>query len=156
MTQPRPFETLLPPPPEKLGAVYFPPLMDPVPCLTRLPPPPKRDELLKSPFIRMEAGGGGMLASNILFDVHIILHSYAPYAQEPAAEQNMQYALGWGANAQGTTIPLQGVGWYVTFSRPTALITRHNDAITKIVRYRSMIGWRIAGTAIAGSAGVYI
>jgi hypothetical protein len=148
MTQPRPYETLLPPPPEALAAVYFPPLMTPVPCVTRLPPPPAREELLKRPFIRFEAGGGGMLASNILFDIHIILHSYAPYPQEPAAEQNMQYVLAWGANAQGTTIPHSGIAWYVTFSRPTALITRHTDPLTKIVRYRSMVGWRIVGTPI--------
>jgi len=149
MTQPRPFETLLPPLPESLAAQYFPPLMAPLECVTRLPPPPDRDELLKQPFLRMEAGGGVPLANNILFDVHIILHSYGPNGMEDQAEANCGNALAWGANAQGTTIIAVGREWYVTYSRATGLITRHNDPLTKITRYRCMVGWRMQGQAIS-------
>lgn len=149
MTQPRPFATTQPPPIESIGKAYFTSLMSPLLVTTRLPQPaPNQDTI--GQFLRLQSAGGAQLVQagqeGYFWNVSIILHSYAPDDQEVAAEENLAVALGWGANAQGTTITTKsGVPWYVTFSSAPGLGTKITDPSVALTRYRGLVSWRVAG-----------
>jgi hypothetical protein len=145
MTAPRPFTTTKPPPIESLGRHYFLPIMSPLLVTTRVPQPgPNQDQT--NAFLRIQSGGGVQRNDGYLWDVTLILHSYAPNDDEVAAEDNLATATAWGANAQGTTITLNnGTEFYVTFSKATGLATRQGDPMVDLVRYRSMVMWRVPG-----------
>lgn len=141
----RPFATTRPPPIELVGETYFAPLMSPTPVGTRVPRPADTADTI-SGFLRLEAGGGSLRGEQLLWDVSIILHAYAPNTQEAMAEQVIGDAVAWGANAQGSTIVTpSGDEWYVTWSRCTAFVVRRADPAVNLTRYRSMITWRIPG-----------
>jgi hypothetical protein len=57
--------------------------------------------------------------------------------------------VGWGSNAQGTVLTLRNGDQYgVTYSRATALSHRQQDPYVDLIRYRSMVTWRIQGIPI--------
>jgi hypothetical protein len=142
------FATLQPPPIEKLGKVYYTPLMAPLLVSTRIPQPAPNQETITS-FLRLESGGGIQRQDTILWDMKLILHSYAPNDQETAAEDNLAKAVAWGSNAQGCTITLlNGDAYYVTYSHAVALSHRQGDPYVDLIRYRSMVNWRVQGKAI--------
>ena len=147
MTQPRPFETLKPPPIETLAVTYLTPLIAPMRVLTRMPPTDPNSELPPAnTFIRVEASSGGVTDNGIMFNCQTVIHSYAPYSDEIVAEENIGTALAWMGNAQGTTVTdPTGWGWYVTYSRIVSLGHRVSDPITPMSRYRGAVMWRIAG-----------
>lgn len=140
---------VMPPPPEALAVALFTPLMAPLPVITRLPkPPPSADTV--SPLLRVEAAGGFLRQDELLFDISIILHSYAPENQEIAAEQNLTVALGYGARGiKAFPITVGTIDWYVIHSWVTASVLRQNDPLVNMARYRAMLTWRIPGQAIA-------
>jgi hypothetical protein len=142
VTQARPFTTLLPPPIEAMAVDYFTTLMAPTPVATRLPVPTESEDTING-FLRLEAGGGALVGEELLWDMSVILHAYSPV--EPQAEAIIGRALAWGSNATGTTTTLDGVDWYVTFSRPTSLATKQQDPLVNLPRYRAMCTWRIPG-----------
>lgn len=142
---PRPFTTTQPPPIESLGMAYFPPLMTPLLVSTRVPQPAPNKETVNT-FLRIQAGGGSQTPEGILWNMTLILHSYAPNEQESVAEQNLATALAWGANAQGTTLTLKnGDVFYVTYSRANGVGHRQGDPFVDLIRYRGMISWRVQG-----------
>jgi hypothetical protein len=146
---PRPFDTVAPPPIESLGKQYFTPLVAPLPVVTRLPQPAPNQETV-STFLRIQAGGGSQTVEGLLWNMALILHSYAPNEQESVAEQNIAAAEAWGANAQGTTITLNnGQQFYITYSRVHAVAHRQGDPNVDLIRYRSAVMWRIAGNGVA-------
>src|SRR5882757_7621218 len=148
MTQARPFTTTKPPPIESLVKAYFTPLMSPLPVVTRLrQPAPNADTITE--YLRIQAAGGPQLVTTgqegYFWQCSLILHSYAPADQEVLAEENMTTAVGWGANAQGTTIVTRsGVPWYCSYS--TGQVgTKIIDPSVALVRYRGLATWRIMG-----------
>ncbi|MCV7174936.1 hypothetical protein [Mycolicibacterium sphagni] len=148
---PRPYSTLLPPPMGTLVNTYLEPLMGGLLVMSRIPP---NDPLFTVPdaseYIQTEASGGSPIGDQILFDCHVILHSYSPYDQEDIAERNCGTALAWMGNAQGMTITAAGYDWGVTFSRVTALAHKYGDPAIPLTRFRGAAAWRIAGVPIAG------
>lgn len=147
----RPFPTVKPPPIESLGKVYFAPLVAPLPVVTRLPQPAPSQETVTE-FLRLQAGGGSQRVNWYLWDLTLILHSYAPNEDEALAEDNLSTALAWGANAQGTTITLKnGTPYYVTYSRASAFTTRQGDPYVDLIRYRGMVMWRVQGVVLAAA-----
>lgn len=149
MTQTRPFTTTKPPPVESLAKAYFAPLMSPLPVGTRRPQPaPNQDTI--SRYLRVQAAGGAQLVQSgqegYFWSCAVILHSYAPDAEEADAEDNLSTALGWGANAQGTTITTKsGVPWYCSYSTANGLGTKITDPAVALTRYRGLVTWRIMG-----------
>lgn len=142
---------LTPPPAEALAVAYFTPLMSPVPVSTRLPKPgPSADTV--NPYVRVEAAGGFLRADEFLYDISIILHSYAPENLETEAEQNMSAALGWGAQAYNTLITANGVDWWIAHSWVTGAALKQNDPLVNMTRYRAMVTWRIPGNPVPVSA----
>lgn len=146
----RPFATLVPPPATGLAVGYLIPLMAPMRVATRLPKPADTEDVING-FLRVEAGGGSVMADEILFNVNIILHSYASNNDESSAELNMQKALAWAGNAQGTTLvhPSTQKEYFVTYSRISSLGHRQGDPLVNMARYRGMVTWRIRGEAIS-------
>lgn len=151
MTQPRPFQTLKPPPIESLAVAYLTPLVAPLRVLTRLPPnKPGSDTPTTNTFIRVESGSGATYADGIMFDCITILQSYAPYDDEVIAEDNIGDALAWMSNAQGTTITdSTGYDWYVTFSGATSLPHRNTGPAVPLSCYRAAVMWRIPGKILS-------
>lgn len=144
MTTARPFTTTRPPPIESLGKIYFTPLLA-VPVVTRQPQPAP-NQVVPPQYLRMQSGGGAQRPDGYLWDISLILHSYAPNEEEVQAEDTLGIALGWGANAQGTTITLRnGTPWYVTFSHASAVGKRLHDPLVDAIRYRGVVTWRVAG-----------
>ena len=144
----RPFATHRPPPTEALAKAYFGPLVAPTPVGTRVPQPNKTADTING-FLRVESGGGSLRGEQILWDVAIILHAYAPNTQEYVAEQLIDEALAWGANATGYTQQMDnGDNWYVTYSRVTGFATRKSDPLVNLTRYRGMVTWRIPGLPV--------
>jgi hypothetical protein len=140
----RPFETTRPPPVESLGKAYFTPLLS-IPVTTRQPQPAPNKETVNE-YVRVQSGGGSQREDGILWDVALILHSYAPNDQEAQAEETLSDALGWGANAQGTYITLKsGRKWWVTYSRAPGLTTKQQDPYVDLVRYKGTVLWRVHG-----------
>jgi hypothetical protein len=139
---------LLPPPTEALAVAYWAPLMAPLPVTTRLPKPELHADSV-APMLRVEAAGGFLRQDEFLYDVSIILHSYAPQSDEADAEINLQYALGWGAQAYGTTVTVKGVDWFILHSWITGAALKQNDPLVNMPRYRAMVTWRIPGKPIA-------
>jgi hypothetical protein len=135
-----------------LAVAYFTPLMAPLPVSTRLPKPALNADTV-APMLRVENGGGFLRADEFLYDISIILHSYAPQSDEVDAEINLGTALGWGAQAYGTTITVGGVDWYITHSWVTGASVQQNDPLVNMPRYRAMVTWRIPGNAIVPAAG---
>lgn len=151
-TAPRFLTTTRPPPTEKLAELYFTPLMAPTPVATRLPRPTNTADTING-FLRIEAGGGVLRPSRgleqLLWDVSVILHAYAPNTQESLAEELIGQAVAWGSNAQGvTTTMLNGDQWYCTYSNCTGFATRKADPLVNMTRYRAMVTWRIPGLPV--------
>jgi hypothetical protein len=149
MTQPpnliRPRAAVRPPPTEALAKAYFGPLVAPTPCSTRAPQPSKTADTING-FLRVEAGGGTLRGELLLWDVAIILHAYANNTDEYLAEQLINDALTWGADAAGYTQPMpNGDEWYITYSRCTGNVVRKADPYVNMTRYRAMVTWRIPG-----------
>lgn len=146
MTAPaRPFETTKPPPIESIGKQYFTPLMAPLLVCTRQPQPAPNRETVDR-YLRVQSGGGAQREDSILWDVAVILHSYAPNDEETQAEETLSDALGWGANAQGTYVTLKsGKKWWVTYSWANTLTTKLQDPAVDLVRYRGSVMWRVHG-----------
>ena len=145
----RPFATVRPPPTEALAKAYFAPLVAPTPVGTRVPQPNKTADTING-FLRVEAGGGNLRGENLLWDVAVILHAYAPNTQEYMAEQLIGDALTWGANATGYSQAMDnGDNWYITWSRVSGFATRKADPLVNLTRYRGMVTWRIPGLPLA-------
>jgi hypothetical protein len=141
----RPRSTVRPPPSEALAKAYFTPLVTPTPVATRAPQPSKTADTING-FLRIEAGGGVLRGEMLLWDVAIILHAYANNSEEYLAEQLIDDAVAWGANAAGYTQQMtNGDNWYITYSRATSLPTRKADPYVNMTRYRAMVTWRIPG-----------
>jgi len=68
---------IMAPPIEAIGVAYFTPLMAPVPVTTRLGKPDSRADTVV-PWLRLEAAGGPLRPDELLYDLSIILHAYAP------------------------------------------------------------------------------
>jgi hypothetical protein len=153
MTAPQPYG-VAPPPAEALAVAYFTPLMAPLPVSTRLPVVGPRADTA-APALRVEAAGGFLRQDELLYDMSIILHSYAPTeAAEPAAEQTLATALGYGARGVYTfTVTAAGTPWYVTHSWVTAAPLKQNDPLVNMPRYRAMLTWRIPGVPVAMPVG---
>src|SRR3954471_13653992 len=146
----RPFTPTAPPPVAAMAVGYFPTVMPDVPCATRLPRPSKTEDTING-FLRVESGGGPVLADNILYDCSLILHAYANNTDESKAEQLIGEALGWAGAAQGQilTHPSTGYEYYVTYTRITAVGMKHQDPMVNMVRYRGMVTWRLKGRTLA-------
>lgn len=125
---------------------FFTPLMAPVPVATRLPQPGQAADTVNG-FLRVEAAGGSVQKDGFLFDVGLILHSYAPNNQESLAELIMMRATAFGGNAQGQMIthPSLQRPWYVTFSRIQGLALRQADPMVNLTRFKALIIWRVQG-----------
>lgn len=147
-SQVRPRATVRPPPTERLGLAYFPPLVAPTPVATRVPQPAKTEDTING-FLRLEAAGGVLRPDGILFDMALILHAYANNTEESLAEDLIDEAIAWGSNAAGYAQQLDGDTWYITYSRCTSLAMRKADPLVNMTRYRAMITWRIPGIAVA-------
>ena len=144
-----PFPITKPGPIESMGKAYYTPLMAPLPVVTRLPQPLPSEETVTE-FLRIQSGGGAQRSNWFLWDITLILHSYAPNEDEVLAEENLGTALGWGAGAQGQTITLpSGKEYYVTYSHASGLVTRQGDPYVDLTRYRGMVMWRIQGEPLA-------
>lgn len=143
------YETLKPPPMETLAVAYLGPILAPMRVLTRVPPQsPTQDTQPANTFIRVDASSGTMIPDSIFFDGQIVLHSYAPYDEEVAAEDNIGTAVAWMGNVQGNTITAAGFDWYVTYSQVVSLGHRVPDPDVPLVRYRGAVRWRVAGQVI--------
>jgi hypothetical protein len=143
-----PFPVTQPPPIESLGAAYFSPLMS-IPVVTRNPQPAP-NQVSVTEFLRLQSGGGSQRPNWYLWDMTLILHSYAPNPQETLAENNLATAIAWGAAAQGQTITLRnGDAYYVTYSRASGLSHRLGDPYVDLTRYRGMVMWRVMGKALS-------
>lgn len=141
----RPRGTVRPPPTEYLARQYFTPLVTPTPVATRAPQPAKTADTING-FLRLEAGGGVLRGEMLLWDVAVILHAYANNSDEYLAEQLINDALAWGANAAGYTQQMpNGDEWFITYSRATSIATRKADPYVNMTRYRGMVTWRIPG-----------
>lgn len=142
-----PWVTTRPPPVESIGKAYFTPHMT-CPVVTRIPQPaPNRSTV--SEFLRVQSGGGSQRPDGLLWDVALILHSYAPNDAEVQAEENMALALAWGSNAQGTTITTRsGASYYVTYSTANGLATKQGDPAVDLVRYKGVVTWRVQGVTV--------
>jgi hypothetical protein len=148
-TAPRPYPTTMPPPAGGIAKAYFTPLMAPCPVATRLPQPNKTEDTING-FLRIEAAGGPILPDSVFFDIGIILHSYAPNAQESLAEQIMALAIGWGNNASGSwvTHPSSGIPYFVSYSRCTSVGVRQQDPLVNLTRFVGKVTWRMQGQYI--------
>jgi hypothetical protein len=151
MTAPTPYG-IVGPDPEALALAYFTPLMSPVPVTTRLPKPAARADTV-TPWLRLEAGGGFQRDDEIMFDLSLILHSYAPQNEEPAAAKNLRTALGYGARGiyTFTVTDPDGVDWWVAHSKVQGNLFKQNDPLVNMPRYKAMLMWRIPGQALAVS-----
>lgn len=148
---PRPNPTLKPPPTQRLAVAYFTPLLTPLPVGTRIPQAAPGQETIDY-FMRVEPGGGAAINDRLLFRIGVILHSYCPNNDETIGEDNLLAALGWGGNAQGTTIEIRnGEKWYVTDSSASAAVTKHGDPLTNLTRFRGTCTWILPGMPMAGS-----
>ena len=141
---------ITPPPIEALAVAYFGPAMAPLPVTTRLPKPAARADMV-NPWLRLEAAGGLLRQDELLYDISIILHSYAPENLETQAETNLTRALALGARGLYTfTIPnVGGADWYVTHSWVSGAPLKQNDPLVNMTRYRAMLSWRIPGQPIS-------
>ena len=147
-TAPRFYTTTRPPPTELLALQYFGPLLSPTPVATRVPSPSSTEDTING-FIRVEAAGGTMRRDQIFYDVSVLLHAYAQNTDEALAEELIQDAIAWGANAQGTTtVMTNGDQWYVAYSRVQALAVRKADPMVALTRYRAMVCWRMQGIPV--------
>lgn len=141
----RPYTTVLPPPIEAMAVEYFTTLMAPTPVATRLPNPAADEDTVEG-FLRLEAAGGAQVSENLMWDSSVILHAYSPI--EPQAEDIINKAVAWGSNAQGITVTINNLDWYVTFSRASGLPTKQQDPMVNLTRYRAMVSWRIPGNPL--------
>ena len=133
-----------PPPIESLGKAFFTPLLT-IPVRTRKPETPAVADMV-APYLRVESGGGSQQEDGILWDVALLLHSYAPNDQESAAEQTAADAVGWGANAQGSWVTLDsGARWWITYSGVLSQPVRVDDPAVDAIRYRAGVMWRVHG-----------
>lgn len=146
---PRPYPTTAPPPVGGLAKSYFTPLVAPAPVATRLPQPDKTADTVNG-FLRIEASGGPILPGEVMFDLGIILHSYAPNNEESMAEQLMCNAIGWGNNACGCTIthPSTGIDYFVMYSRCVSTGIRQQDPRVNLARFVGKVTWRMIGRYI--------
>jgi len=142
---------IAPPPTEALAIALWTPLMAPLPVTTRLPKPAVRADMV-NPVLRVEAAGGFLRQDELLYDISLILHSYAPENQEATAESNLVTALGYGARGiKAFPITVGGHDFYVIHSWVTGAPLRQNDPLVNMTRYRAMLTWRIPGTALGVS-----
>lgn len=140
------YPTIYPPPVQALTIAYLTPRVAPVPVATRLPQPERTQDTVNG-FIRVEAAGGTLMNDDCIFNVGIILHSYAPNNQESQAEINMMHVLAHMGNAQGRylTHPSLQRPWYVTYSRIAAVAVKQADPHVTLTRFRGMVTWRVKG-----------
>lgn len=138
--------TVFPPPVQGLAIAYLTPHMAPVPVATRLPVPSKTEDTVNG-FLRIEAAGGSVQKDGLLFDVGLILHSYAPNNMESLAELIMMRATAIAGNAQGQMITHASLQrpWYVTFSRIQGLALRQADPLVNLTRFKALVMWRVQG-----------
>jgi len=146
----RPYTTIQSPPAGGLAVAYFEPLMAPTPVGTRLPQPSETADTING-FLRVQAGGGAIMGNEVMFNVGVILNSYAPNNEESFAEQLLVQAIAWGNNAMGTTIvhPSTGISYFVAYSRTTALGTKQQDPLVNLTRFRGMVTWRMLGVPVS-------
>ena len=147
-SQVRTYQTVRPPPTEMVALGYFTPLLAPTPVATRVPQPSNTADTING-FLRLEAAGGVLRADGIFWDVSCILHAYANNTDESLAEQLGEEAVAWGANMTGTSVVMpNGDKWYCTWARCSGWNTRKADPLVAMVRYRSMVTWRMPGLPI--------
>ena len=78
------------------------------------------------------------MKDELLLNVGVIVHSYAPNNQESDAEQTLAYALAWGGNAQGSTIihPSTQRSYFVAYSHISGLAVKQSDPLVNLTRFR--------------------
>ena len=141
---------IMAPPIEAIGVAYFTPLMAPVPVTTRLGKPDRRADTVV-PWLRLEAAGGPLRPDELLYDLSIILHAYAPENLETQAEANLCRAIGLGARGLYTfTVTVGGVDYWVAHSTATTPV-KQNDPLVNMPRYKAMLTWRIPGQPVSVS-----
>ncbi len=149
MTVTRPYATIAPPPAGGLATAYFTPLMAPTPVAWRLPQPEKTEDTING-FLRVEPSGGPIRPDGVLFDIGIILCSYAPNNREGDAELIMTKAIGWGNNAMGSIIvhPSTQQPYFVAYSRTVTVGTKQPDPHVNMTRFVGKVLWRMSGMAL--------
>ena len=145
------YETIKPPPTESVAIAYLQPLMNPVKVVTKLPP---GDKMASTPeantFIRVEASGGVGSSYAGIFTVNIIIHSYAPYNDEIAAEDNLAEAIAWMGNALGSIVVTRdSQEWFIIDSNVISNGHHLADPRMPLSRYRGVVMWAVQGNVMA-------
>lgn len=148
-----PLPQLTHPPIEWLGFCYYQPHQAAlgVDTGTELPGPSDDQTILTTGFLRMEAGGG-IAALDVMFDLDLILHSYCG-ADEDAAKDVSQRATTelLPVRNQVVACPMHRDGPALSWTIHEASVSqephRQTDPMVNLIRYRSMVTWRVVGRA---------
>lgn len=149
-----PIPQLSHPPIEWLGFAYYRPHQAGlgIDVGTRLPGPDEDQTVLHTGFLRTEAGGGTR-ALEIMFDLDLILHAYCG-EDEDAAKDISQRATTELLPARNTTVlcPMHRDGparpWTIQDASVSQEPHRQTDPMVNLIRYRSMVTWRVVGQAL--------
>jgi len=128
---------VLPPDIEEIAVTYLSGIVSPTPVATRMPNPANQSDTVND-FLRVEAAGGGR-HNYLLWELAFIMHAYSP--TETAAAALAQKVTAHAAAARGQVVngfPIQAV---VSVVAPTRL----SDPNINLIRYRSMVIWRMPG-----------
>lgn len=151
MTTWTPLPTLTHPPIEWLGYAYYAALEPGVDVGTRLPGPDEDQTILHTGFLRLEAAGGSPAADMpTMFDLDLILHAYWG-GEEDATKGLSQRATTTMLPPRNTVVscPLTEEGpplpWTIHQASVSQEPHRQTDPIVNLLRYRSMVTWRVIG-----------
>lgn len=131
---------ILPPDIESLAVSYLGGILTPTPVATRLPNPADQSDTVDD-FLRIEAAGGNR-CNWLEWDLAFILHAYSPI--EMNASTLSQRATAFAAGARGQAIGTYSVQRVVNVVAPTRL----TDPNINLIRYRSMVTWRLPGVVV--------
>jgi hypothetical protein len=135
---------VLPPDIESTAFTYLSAVVTPTPVATRMPNPDLEADTIND-FLRIEAAGGNR-ANFLEWDASFLMHAYSP--DEMRASALAQKATAYAAGARGQLID----GAYVLRVINTVAPTRLTDPNVNLIRYRSMVTWRMPGRLVtAGS-----
>lgn len=150
-----PLPTLVHPPIEWLGFAFYRAYQDDwaVDMGTRLPGPQEDQTVLQTGFLRFEAGGGSEDADTqgLMFNLDLIMHSYYGEDEDAAKDISQQATLLGGRIPRDTVVqcPLTRNGpalpWTIHDARGFSEPTRTTDPMVNMIRYRSMVTWRVVG-----------
>lgn len=136
------FPAMLPADIEALAEFYLNIKMPTLDKGTALPRTPD-NSTKPAPYLMLEFAGGPK-TNEIEWDLDVIIHSYAPTI--PVASLNARTATAHMDSASGEKVD----GWFVGWARCTSLPARVDDPrfATRLVRYRSMVTWRVTAQPI--------